>query len=231
MFIGSTRLFSTRLAASCSEIVASSPSASNRANCVFAALDWGSASKRDPAYSRQEAIIASAYLIIGVSIGADRDPLFGTISVIYSISYAVNWRGHVSTPIHNQASRPTTPSWNRSMVACATSVSTHTGSCRSPTPGPRSRRGVASTTRAGLAHRLAGLRRTNMLLQRPSGPPNERRMLTFKLEENAGDPQRWTATGRVWDIDGSIPVPARSFSSMRRFPAQGPVSQSGCLRC
>ena len=57
-------------------------------------------------------------------------------------------------------SRPGKPTDNafveRSTAACATSASTPTGSCRSRTPGPRSKPGGASTMRAALTNRLAG---------------------------------------------------------------------------
>ncbi len=49
--------------------------------------------------------------------------------------------------------------------------------------------------RTVLTHRLAGRRQTNTLLLRRSRPQNERRIITFRVEEKTGDPHH--TDGRI----------------------------------
>jgi hypothetical protein len=90
-------------------------------------------------------------------------------------------------------SRPGKPTDNAFVESfnadCATSASTPTGSCRWRTLQPRSRPGGGTITRAVLTRRLAGSRRSNMLLPRQRSPLNEYRILSFELDEKPGDPQ------------------------------------------
>jgi hypothetical protein len=52
-----------------------------------------------------------------------------------------------------------------------------------------------------------------MLLPQPYGPKNERRMLTFRLEENLGDPQ--TTVGLLLPLDESRGSGHRTYMSFR----------------
>ena len=58
-------------------------------------------------------------------------------------------------------------------------------------------------TRAVLIRRLAGRRRTNTLPRRLGKPPNERRNLTFRVEEKPGDPHMRSAHWTKAQGDGA----------------------------